>query len=51
MKDSKYDSFEGEVLRGRDAYEIVDEIQGFTELRGFLAPYENKKVHITIEIL
>ena len=42
--------FDGEVLRGRNAYEIVDEYgDGITELGGILKSFENKKVHIIIE--
>jgi len=41
--------FEGEVLAGRYAYEIVDEVgNGFTELRGILKDLNDKKVHIII---
>lgn len=49
-KKEKIVEFEGEVLRGNDCYEIVDEIgDGLTELRGILKPFEDKKVHITVE--
>ena len=42
--------FEGDVLKGRYGYEIVDDIgNGLTENYGILKDLENKKVRITIE--
>lgn len=42
--------FEGEVLAGREFYEIVNEIgEDLTRLRGILKPFENKKVRVIVE--
>lgn len=42
--------FEGEVLRNRNEYEIINEYgDGFTEINGILEQFRNKKIHIEIE--
>ncbi len=49
-KKSLVEEFEGEVLEGRESYEICNEVgDGFTELKGILKKFCGKKVRITLE--